>query len=84
MEGFTHQREETVILKPAQVMVIDFNPDKGGIVPLASAGTSPCQVAAPQASAPLPTRAGADYQLSILQDARLAPGRGWLWLAWPR
>ena len=32
VEGFTHQREETVILKPAQVMVIDFNLDKGGIV----------------------------------------------------
>ncbi|HQR02731.1 MAG: hypothetical protein JSR19_13720 [Proteobacteria bacterium] len=30
--GFTAQREATVTLVPAQVMVIDFNPDKGGIV----------------------------------------------------
>ncbi len=30
--GFTDEREQTVTLKPAQVMVIDFNPDKGGIV----------------------------------------------------
>lgn len=29
---FTHKYEETVILKPAQVMVIDFSQDKGGIV----------------------------------------------------
>ncbi len=32
VEGFTHEREETVVLKSGQVMVIDFNPDKGGIV----------------------------------------------------
>lgn len=31
-EGFTSKREETITLKPAQVLVIDFNPDKGGIV----------------------------------------------------
>ena len=29
--GFTHQRAETVTLKPAQVLVIDFETDKGGI-----------------------------------------------------
>ncbi len=29
--GFTHQRVETVNLKPAQVLVIDFETDKGGI-----------------------------------------------------
>ncbi|MHA7598757.1 hypothetical protein [Alicycliphilus denitrificans] len=28
----THQLEQTVNLQPAQVLVIDFNPDKGGIV----------------------------------------------------
>ncbi len=28
----SYQREETVDLKPAQVLVIDFNADKGGIV----------------------------------------------------
>ncbi|MGL4434435.1 MAG: hypothetical protein ACRC2X_15930 [Giesbergeria sp.] len=32
VEGFTHELEETVTLKPAQVMVIDFNSDKGGLV----------------------------------------------------
>ena len=31
-EGLTAQREETVTLRSAQVLVIDYNPDKGGIV----------------------------------------------------
>jgi len=30
-EGFKFSKEETIELKPAQVMVIDFNPDKGGL-----------------------------------------------------
>ena len=30
--GFTSQVEETVTLKPAQVLVIDYSADKGGIV----------------------------------------------------
>jgi hypothetical protein len=29
--GFTHQREDTVTLQPAQVLVIDFDAEKGGI-----------------------------------------------------
>ena len=29
--GFTHQRAAAVTLKPAQVLVIDFDPEKGGI-----------------------------------------------------
>lgn len=29
--GFQHVKEERVMLKPAQVLVIDFNPDKGGL-----------------------------------------------------
>ncbi|GAA4005842.1 hypothetical protein GCM10022279_32350 [Comamonas faecalis] len=29
---FAYQREETIHLKPAQVLVVDFNLDKGGIV----------------------------------------------------
>lgn len=29
--GFTHQRAATVTLKPAQVLVIDFDPEKQGI-----------------------------------------------------
>ena len=29
--GFNFVKEEQVTLKPAQVMVIDFNPDKGGL-----------------------------------------------------
>jgi hypothetical protein len=29
--AFTHTREATVTLKPAQVLVIDFDPQKGGI-----------------------------------------------------
>jgi hypothetical protein len=29
--GFGFVKEERVILKPAQVMVIDFNPDRGGL-----------------------------------------------------
>ena len=46
-----------------------------------SAGTSPLSGGRRAATAPLPTvRAGADYQLSIPQDARLALARGWLWL----
>ncbi|MER1966814.1 hypothetical protein [Castellaniella sp. GW247-6E4] len=32
VQGYTHQREDTITLAPAQVMVIDFNADKGGIV----------------------------------------------------
>jgi len=31
-QGFTSQHEAAVTLKPAQVLVIDFSPDKGGIV----------------------------------------------------
>lgn len=31
VEGFKFVKEETVTLKPAQVMVIDFNPDQGGL-----------------------------------------------------
>lgn len=30
-QGFQHAKEDTVTLKPAQVLVIDFNPDKGGL-----------------------------------------------------
>ena len=30
--GFTYVREATVDLKPAQVLVIDFDPERGGIV----------------------------------------------------
>lgn len=30
-EGFTHVKEATVTLKPYQVLVIDFNPDRGGL-----------------------------------------------------
>ena len=30
-EGFTHQREATVTLKPAQILVIDFDAEQGGI-----------------------------------------------------
>ena len=46
-----------------------------------SAGTSPLSGGRRAATAPLPTvRAGADYQLSIPQDASLALARGWLWL----
>lgn len=29
--GFQHVKEETIMLKPAQVLVIDFNPDQGGL-----------------------------------------------------
>ena len=29
--GFNFVKEEQVTLKPGQVMVIDFNPDKGGL-----------------------------------------------------
>ncbi|MCF8199746.1 MAG: hypothetical protein K9J42_13335 [Sulfuritalea sp.] len=29
--GFNHVKEAKVTLKPAQVLVIDFNPDKGGL-----------------------------------------------------
>jgi hypothetical protein len=29
--GFKFVKEDRVVLKPAQVMVIDFNPDKGGL-----------------------------------------------------
>lgn len=29
--GFKYVKEDTVTLKPAQVLVIDFNPDKGGL-----------------------------------------------------
>ncbi len=29
--GFQHVKEDTVTLKPAQILVIDFNPDKGGL-----------------------------------------------------
>jgi len=29
--GFTHRSESTVVLKPAQVLVIDFDAEKGGI-----------------------------------------------------
>ncbi|MHA3904340.1 hypothetical protein ACTPOE_12500 [Castellaniella sp. WN] len=32
VQGFTHRREATVSLAPAQVLVIDFNADQGGIV----------------------------------------------------
>jgi len=32
VEGFTHQREDTITLKPAQVLVIDFNAEQGGII----------------------------------------------------
>lgn len=30
-EGWKFAKEETIELKPAQVLVIDFNPDKGGL-----------------------------------------------------
>lgn len=29
--GWTHEKEEQVTLKPARVLVVDFNPDKGGL-----------------------------------------------------
>jgi len=29
--GFNHVKDAEVTLKPAQVLVIDFNPDKGGL-----------------------------------------------------
>jgi hypothetical protein len=29
--GFNFVKEEQITLKPAQVLVIDFNPDKGGL-----------------------------------------------------
>ncbi len=29
--GWSHVKEEQVTLKPAQILVIDFNPDKGGL-----------------------------------------------------
>ena len=29
--GFNHVKDEQITLKPAQVLVIDFNPDKGGL-----------------------------------------------------
>jgi hypothetical protein len=29
--GFNFVKEDKVTLKPGQVMVIDFNPDKGGL-----------------------------------------------------
>lgn len=32
VEGFTHQREETLQLAPQRVLVVDFNPGKGGIL----------------------------------------------------
>jgi len=32
VEGFTHQHDSTVTLKPAQVLVIDFDADRGGII----------------------------------------------------
>lgn len=32
VQGYTHQREAVVSLAPAQVLVIDFNADRGGIV----------------------------------------------------
>ncbi|MDQ5918451.1 MAG: hypothetical protein QG660_1564 [Pseudomonadota bacterium] len=31
LEGWRHVKEERITLKPAQVLVIDFNPDKGGL-----------------------------------------------------
>ncbi|HEX5802615.1 MAG TPA: hypothetical protein VFY24_06300 [Azospira sp.] len=31
LEGWRFVKEETITLKPAQVMVIDFHPDKGGL-----------------------------------------------------
>jgi hypothetical protein len=31
LEGWRFAKEETITLKPAQVLVIDFNPDKGGL-----------------------------------------------------
>lgn len=31
-DGFTHQHESTVVLKPAQVLVIDFSAERGGII----------------------------------------------------
>lgn len=31
LEGWRYEKEETVELKPAQSMVIDYHPDKGGI-----------------------------------------------------
>jgi hypothetical protein len=30
-KGFQHVKEETIVLKPAHALVIDFNPDKGGL-----------------------------------------------------
>ena len=31
LEGYNHVKEAEVTLKPAQVLVIDFNPDRGGL-----------------------------------------------------
>lgn len=31
LEGFKYVKEETLTIKPAQVLVIDFNPDHGGL-----------------------------------------------------
>lgn len=31
-EGFTHVHDSTIILKPAQVLVIDFSAERGGII----------------------------------------------------
>jgi len=31
VQGFNHARESIVQIKPAHIVVIDFNPDKGGI-----------------------------------------------------
>lgn len=32
VDGYTHQLDETITLQPSQVMVVDFNQSKGGIV----------------------------------------------------
>lgn len=32
VQGYNFQHEEKVVLKPAQILVVDFNADKGGIV----------------------------------------------------
>mgnify|MGYP002411172277 FL=1 len=31
LEGWRYEKEETIDLKPAQSLVIDFHPDKGGL-----------------------------------------------------
>jgi hypothetical protein len=31
VKGFTHEKQEKVTLKPAQILVIDFTADRGGI-----------------------------------------------------